>query len=355
MAHFSKGRARRELDKDDDTNAPFYIRYKRLLEQPRSTAASNPGDRTTTSTAALQQEKPIAVKEEQTSEELAQQNHGSGAKVQRTEASVESAPLIGNGNGESKSPSGPVSMTLADPDLLDCPICFQPLSSPVYQCENGHTSCGSCCTTILKNKCSNCCLPIGTIRCRTMEKVLESVRVTCQYVPYGCTEMFSYSKKVAHEKACNYAPLSCPCIGCNFVGISKCLYDHFALKHKDTSKQFCFHILTPISMDSTQDHVILREETEGVFFVLYRCIETLGSFFNVVCVTPPASQKRFLYELKVSIGEDSIKVKTSVEMMSKWTAGPPTKMSLIVPSNFISTNQLLRLDFVIRIKPARAT
>ncbi|KAK9197076.1 hypothetical protein WN943_005210 [Citrus x changshan-huyou] len=34
--------------------------------------------------------------------------------------------------------SGSVSITLADSDVLDCPICFGPFRPPVYQCENGH-------------------------------------------------------------------------------------------------------------------------------------------------------------------------------------------------------------------------
>ncbi|KAL8472682.1 hypothetical protein ACS0TY_029774 [Phlomoides rotata] len=252
---------------------------------------------------------------------------------------------------QNRGPSGPLSMTLADPDLLDCPICFEPLSSPVYQCENGHTACGSCCTTILKNKCSNCCLPIGTIRCRAIEKVVVSVRVTCQYMPYGCAEMFSYSKKVAHEKACNYVPLSCPCIGCDFVGISKCLYDHFPWKHKDFSRQFYFNTQVFIGVSSTDNHVILREGRKGVLFILNRCNETIGSCFNVVCLAPPASENRYSYELTASENRYSVNVKTSVvEMMPKWTAQPPAKMSLIVPSNFISTTQVISLGVIIRKK-----
>lgn len=164
--------------------------------------------------------------------------------------------------------------------------------------------------------------------------------------------MFSYSKKLAHEKACNYVP--CPYIGCNFVGISKCLYNHFGLKHKDSSKQFCFNSVISISADTTQKHVILREGREGVIFVVDRCIETLGSFLSVVCVAPSASKNRFSYRLSASIGEDSIRVKTAMEMMPKWTAQPHSKMSLVVPNNLISTSQLLVLNLIITKKPARA-
>ena len=32
----------------------------------------------------------------------------------------------------------PISLILADPDVLNCVICFELLGIPVYQCENGH-------------------------------------------------------------------------------------------------------------------------------------------------------------------------------------------------------------------------
>ncbi|KAL8472681.1 hypothetical protein ACS0TY_029773 [Phlomoides rotata] len=95
-------------------------------------------------------------------------------------------------------PTGPsLTMTLPDRVLLDCPICFQALCSPVYQCENGHIACASCRTTLLKNNCPHCRLPIGNIRCRAIEEILESGRVLCEYAPYGCLESFSYNKKLA--------------------------------------------------------------------------------------------------------------------------------------------------------------
>lgn len=52
----------------------------------------------------------------------------------------EDEPISANGdswNSERAEPGGnvrtPISGTLTDPELLDCPICFLPLASPVYQ------------------------------------------------------------------------------------------------------------------------------------------------------------------------------------------------------------------------------
>ncbi|KAL6587871.1 hypothetical protein OROMI_000849 [Orobanche minor] len=60
-----------------------------------------------------------------------------GGGIQPTEARVNSTPN-GNGNGIESverrvdAPT-PLSVTLTDPDGLDCPICFEPLNPPVYQ------------------------------------------------------------------------------------------------------------------------------------------------------------------------------------------------------------------------------
>ncbi|KAF7833421.1 TRAF-like protein [Senna tora] len=36
------------------------------------------------------------------------------------------------------------------PNLLDCPICFEPLKAPIFKCLNGHIACSSCLTKLKK-------------------------------------------------------------------------------------------------------------------------------------------------------------------------------------------------------------
>ncbi|GMH30613.1 LOW QUALITY PROTEIN: hypothetical protein Nepgr_032456 [Nepenthes gracilis] len=90
-----------------------------------------------------------------------------------------------------------VSVILSDPDVLDCSICFEPLTIPVFQCENGHTACRSCCVK-LKSKCPSCSEKIGHNRCRAIEKVIESVKIQCCYVNYGCKEVHNNKDVIAH-------------------------------------------------------------------------------------------------------------------------------------------------------------
>ncbi|XP_040364348.1 E3 ubiquitin-protein ligase SINA-like 10 [Rosa chinensis] len=101
-----------------------------------------------------------------------------------------------------------IVVILTEPALLDCPICFEPLTIPVFQCDqNGHISCSTCCTKI-NNKCPSCSCPIGSNRCRAVEKIVESIATPCQNIKYGCNTRVIYNKKIEHEKTCLYLPCS---------------------------------------------------------------------------------------------------------------------------------------------------
>lgn len=165
-------------------------------------------------------------------------------------------------------------------------------------------------------------------------------------MPYGCTESLSYSKKLAHEKACTYTPCSCPYTGCDFVGVAKCLYSHFSQQH--TSNKFIFNAIIPILLHNTQKHAYLQETSQNTLFILTRSVETVGSFINVVCVAPSSEKRLFSYEVTATYGESSVKLKTFVDLMTKWTSHPPAKMRLLVPSEFIGSSGLLRVDVMIR-------
>ncbi|KAL5745107.1 hypothetical protein ACOSP7_026253 [Xanthoceras sorbifolium] len=128
------------------------------------------------------------------------------------------------------SQNGSIFAILTDLEVLDCFICFDPLTIPVFQCENGHVACSSCCSK-LGNKCPSSCSPIGHNRCRAIEKVLESVKVICANSKYGCKETMSYSQRDDHEKTCRHAPCLCPLSDCCFVGSSSQLYQHFIGRH----------------------------------------------------------------------------------------------------------------------------
>lgn len=203
----------------------------------------------------------------------------------------------------------------------------------------------------MKNKCASCCWPIGYNRCRAIEKVLESVRIACRNMPRGCMEKFSYNKKLAHEKTCSYAAISCPQMGCNFASVSKFVYAHFAMKHSQSSKQFRFNEVVPLYLDKNQKHVFLQEKIMSTVFILSRSVETGGSFVNVVCIAPTSEKRAYLYDLTATVGESSVRLKSIVDVVPKWMGGPPSKLYLVVPKDFISTGGVMKLELNIWQNP----
>ncbi|KAH0886157.1 hypothetical protein HID58_062253 [Brassica napus] len=114
--------------------------------------------------------------------------------------------------------------TLLDLDVTDCPICFNPLTIPIFQCDNGHIACSACCQTLSK-KCATCSLPTLS-RNRAMERVIELLRVPCPND--GCSKIVSCSETSAHVNHCPFTQRTCPFSSCDFTCSSKDLYKHGA-------------------------------------------------------------------------------------------------------------------------------
>ncbi|KAL0395893.1 UNVERIFIED_CONTAM: E3 ubiquitin-protein ligase SINA-like 1 [Sesamum calycinum] len=142
-------------------------------------------------------------------------------------------------------------------------------------------------------------------------------------------------------------PCSCPHPDCNYVGLPKSLYTHFAAQHSRSSTQFRFNYGFPISLDNSQTHVFLQEKTESILFILNRSFEPLGSFVNVMCIAPTSFKREFSYELTAKDGFSSIKLKTIAESTPQWITQPPVKKCVLVPNDFITSAGQLKLEVTI--------
>lgn len=240
-----------------------------------------------------------------------------------------------------------ISVTLNDPEVLDCSICFNSLNIPVFQCENGHIACSSCCQK-LRNKCPSCSWPIGYNRCRAIEKVLESVNISCTNTKYGCKETMSYSKKHDHEKTCIYTPCSCPIPDCNFVGSSKQLSQHFSLKHSSDVKRFQYNRLFHVTMESDEKFLILQEESEASLFILCNIIELIGNLVRVYYFGRMSSMRKFPYVVIAEKEGSKLWLQSFTDCVSGYVDTVPTTGFLTVPCDFINPRGVLALDVCIR-------
>ncbi|KAG6720456.1 hypothetical protein I3842_03G063000 [Carya illinoinensis] len=281
------------------------------------------------------------VEEEEISEEEAQ-------RWQEEDSSVSVGPRSNVGGQLCRD--GSITVTLTDPEVLDCTICFEPLSCPVFQCENGHIACSSCCIRLL-NKCPSCSWPIGYNRCRSIEKVLEAVKISCPNT--GCKEAVSYSKKNEHGKTCMYAPCSCPLSNCNFIDSYKQLYLHFSRKHPSSAVGFLYDCMFSISLNVDEKFIVLREQYDGVLFVLNNSIELLGNILAISCIGPCSSTRGFVYTLLARAHGDILRLQSSTKYIQQRVDDPPSTCFILIPSDFFVSGQL-KLDVRIQQNNAAA-
>ncbi|XP_050215170.1 E3 ubiquitin-protein ligase SINA-like 10 [Mercurialis annua] len=190
-----------------------------------------------------------------------------------------------------------------DLELMDCAVCCEPLRPPIIQCQNGHATCNSC--SVKMGKCHACTLPIGPMRCRIMEAVVESLTVYCQNRVYGCQESFNYDEKTDHEKYCSFIECSCPIPECNVKGSSETIYAHCKELHQDILTLFNFGRKFAVSVDMHDRGLLLQEEQSDVVFVLNNTKCSYGNIITVFCLGP-LSNGSCPYDIEVKFDESSV-------------------------------------------------
>ncbi|XP_010415205.1 PREDICTED: E3 ubiquitin-protein ligase SINA-like 2 [Camelina sativa] len=265
------------------------------------------------------------------------------------------APAVAEGEEEAENGGGgdevTRSGTMFELDLLDCPICCHALTIPIFQCDNGHIACSSCCTKV-RNKCPSCTLPIGNFRSRIMERVVEAVIVPCPNAKLGCTEKFSYGKELAHEKKCRFALCYCPEPGCDFSGVYKDLYSHYYANHddEDSWNKFVCGRSSGAWLHISDKILVLQESADGPLVVVQCFKEPQGFYVTVNCIAPSApGVGEFSYHLSYKSGGKTMTFELEeMERIQKVSYRTPEKDFMLVPYYFQEQGIRLKMNICIR-------
>ncbi|KAM3346108.1 hypothetical protein ACQJBY_020566 [Aegilops geniculata] len=231
--------------------------------------------------------------------------------------------------GESSTKKLKVTMGV---ETLDCPICYEPLRPPIFQCSVGHFICSPCCVKLDK-KCPVCSIETSFKRCFGMEHVVQEAKVACSNDKYGCAEVVTYYKKEEHKKACPYVPCFCPQSGCGFAGSTKVLLDHFTTQHK------CPSTTLPdsgtVSLRLQPGLHVLR--CTGYFFLLSMASEPFGHAISVLCVQPIVMEPKFKCNMEYDcLTTGSCESTNCLIRSSSLSDGLPAVYDLIIPKGKIS-------------------
>ncbi|WJX58573.1 RING-type E3 ubiquitin transferase [Trifolium repens] len=233
---------------------------------------------------------------------------------------------------------------ISNPSLLDCCYCFQSLTIPVFQCDNGHIVCSTCCPK-LRNKCNKCSLSISSKRCTAIENLLQSIKISCPNAKLGCVEKISYSRKRKHEEECIYDKCYCPISGCGFFASLEVLSNHFSRKHKDSQIKFSFGHSFIVPLRSTDETIVLQEENDGKLFILNHSIMTLGNVVNICCIGPNTLESEYSYDILVKSEIGKLKLQSFVKNVRRFTLGTISSGSLVIPVG--SSSESLKLEICI--------
>ena len=213
------------------------------------------------------------------------------------------------------------------------------------QCENGHIGCSDCCLQ-LRNKCPMCLMPIGYNRCRAVEKLLESIKISCPYAKYGCKEMFSCSVKSSHEKECIYVPCKCPHSGCNFLASSKELALHFSHRHVGFGIQFIYDKFISVSVNIRQKEIVLLDQNDARLFILHNNLVAMGNMVHISCIGPKTITG-FHYDVLSRCQGTTLILQSTMNTIQDNNGGAAKNGFLLIPPESFDSGQL-KLD--IRIK-----
>ncbi|KAJ0260300.1 Seven-in-absentia protein [Hirschfeldia incana] len=221
--------------------------------------------------------------------------------------------------------------TLLDLDATDCPVCFDSLTIPIFQCDNGHIACSSCCGKLSK-KCATCSKTIR-FRNRAMERILELLTVPCPND--GCSETVPYAETSTHVEHCAYTHRPCPFSSCDFICSFKDLYEHcVAAEHCEYKAMF--ECGTPVFIYPLNGkRVILKEKTtdgEGEVVVV-ECFDTpQGRLFYACCIGPGTDI--FSYDLQMySSSGDQCLFQSKLKRVRVVSNEPPRKHVMLVHSS----------------------
>ncbi|CAA0817258.1 Putative E3 ubiquitin-protein ligase SINA-like 6 [Striga hermonthica] len=321
---------------------------KKIQPRFKSSSSERPIDTSATTSnaaaaAAAELKSPTTVSISSSSES------DSGMKSSSSPSDGGSGPT-GHGNesgGKGSSRREHLAANLTDRDVLDCPICCQPLCSPVYQTlprqdlfarssPHGFFPGVTACPALQLH------LLLG------LEKVLESLIFPCKNSSSGCTESLSHTERLSHEETCEFTPFPCPFPGCKFSDKYKHVYKHFTLEHSCLSQTFSFG--TSISfVGNYEDKFFLQEKIRKTLFVCTRAVSSHGVEVDVFCVGPASIEGApFSCDLTARVGVGtSLNMKTSVECKQERTDEDRSGKYLFVPRDLMKGVVPLELELVL--------
>jgi hypothetical protein len=184
---------------------------------------------------------------------------------------------------------------------LQCPICLEYFSIPIFQCDSGHSICNRCAQRI--PKCPTCRANIGRkLRNYHLEQQLSSIDYKCRHP--GCNEVIKLAYRANHEESCTYNPnLTCIMQSCKWTGHKSALLSHLKNKHKIPH----YDIVGSVAEYSSRLRSTSLSSTAGCVKLLHTFFLPSGEVVTVLTYIFMDSMKNLFYPQFRTFGEKPVR------------------------------------------------
>lgn len=240
-------------------------------------------------------------------------------------------------------------------ETIRCPVCLCTLSPPLSICELGHLICNTCKKD--RSECPTCraCFDDKMQIPTLINAVLNSFPRECKF---GCTKTLLPRDLHHHLKTCSYRDVSCRKLGCNWVGKSCSLLQHFKTDHplvimfnkerniaaKNVTPYKDRYFVTPVQGYGCifWEYMKINART-GKCMVFFVCVPTSDNitddFYSVVSFSNKNTIVKFKYTQKI--------FEESVDTEDIFSCEDCMKVPLSALSNFINSERTLVYSFKI--------
>lgn len=197
-----------------------------------------------------------------------------------------------------KADSGLSNVDMDMLKAIECPVCFEYMIPPIYQCEIGHSICGKC--KGLVKECPTCRKPFGTAQNFAVESLTSYIKYPCKHSEKGCSFISTAKTIKQHETTCQFGPLFCPSAdytSCSWSGLKQHVWEHCKQKHKENLIE-CYSVSIPFDpQDDDEDYFIINYMRN--VFLLHWKYSDKKFYWSLQLVGPFEESKNYYFDLDI--------------------------------------------------------
>ncbi|RZB39071.1 Sina domain containing protein, partial [Asbolus verrucosus] len=186
-------------------------------------------------------------------------------------------------------------------DPLECPVCFDYITPPIYQCVTGHSICSECKGQVAE--CPTCKEEIKNTQNFTLEKMAYFLTYPCRFTEYGCDFASKPGKIKQHQKYCLHGPHYCPLReyeNCNWKDSVKNIYSHVLNAHHDNVLEIdTVSLFIDGNYFTTEDSVCYIMKFSDALFKLHYLYRHRTFYWAMQLIGAPEESAQYRFEIDV--------------------------------------------------------